>query len=288
MTRCANCAVMTLSSPAAETVRTGGMLSWLGERAWRRRGPMDHGGRQEPHQPLPSERGQARSGYCAGIRLQAADPSPEAVAPDQLPQVVAEQTLSAPLDSFNDRFQASTDLFVHRLETASLNLLQCVEGMRAAAGELREGTGRLERHYGQLETMYRSVERMAAQVAETHSRGEQRLEEVAGNLYAIAESLTTVVGCANQTQAMVAHVAGEMEETADRLDRSVEHLAAQGGGTLRTAAPSAAPAAPAESVTLREVMRLQRQFLNTLDDRFSRLNPAAAALSPDGRKAKTG
>jgi hypothetical protein len=62
-----------------------------------------------------------------------------------------------------------------------------------------------------------------------------------------------------------------MAESVDRLDRALGRV----GDAFKAISdrPSAASAPCLESVTLRQVMEVQRQFINTLDDRLACLVP---------------
>jgi hypothetical protein len=72
-------------------------------------------------------------------------------------------------------------------------------------------------------------------------------------------------------------VAGTVAEAVERLERSVGQLA----GEMEVAhdpaqLTGARPVAPADAgVTLRQVMAVQRQFINTLDSRLACLTPSA-------------
>jgi hypothetical protein len=175
------------------------------------------------------------------------------------------------LDRTVERLESSADGFSRRLEHASLNLLQCVEGMRTASAELGKGAGRVEEYHVRMEAMFRHVEQMASQIAAIEARQQERLEMIAAALHGISVSLTTVVAAANESQVSVASVAQSIAESVDRLDRGLDRLGdAFKAGTDRL---SAASTPCLETVTLRQMMEVQRQFINTLDDRLACLPP---------------
>jgi hypothetical protein len=171
------------------------------------------------------------------------------------------------LDIFAERLDRSAEAFSRRLEHASLNLLQCVEGMRSAATELGKSAGRAEEYHTRMEAMFHHVEQMASQIAAIEARQQERLETIAGALHGITVSLTTVVSAANESQASVADVARSLAESVGCLDRSLARMGTA-GESCADRSPSI-PAPPVETVTLRHVMEVQRQFINTLDDRLA-------------------
>jgi hypothetical protein len=183
--------------------------------------------------------------------------------------------LMSRFDGTYERLEASTDNFAQRLEHAAQNLLQCVEGMRSAAADLSRGAARMDSSFANMEAMQRHVEQMATQVAEIHARQESRLQLIAEGLYGITQSLTTVVASSNDTQASVTGIAVGVAGSVEHLNRSVERLIEQQTAQSTPWAPLLA--GPSEGVTLRQVMEVQRQFINTLDDRLAGLT---ASLTP--------
>jgi hypothetical protein len=150
------------------------------------------------------------------------------------------------LDRYSEQLSQSAGDFANRLENSSHNVLQSVEGMRNAATELREGAASLDGYYAKIEAMYRNVETMASQVAGSQVRQQERLDDIAGELFGITQSLTTVVAGANESQQAAAHVAkavsdtaGAVKTSADRLGASAERfVAALESVPLRESVPS--------------------------------------------------
>ncbi len=191
------------------------------------------------------------------------------------------QPFTASLDPFSQRLCGTAEDFSHRLENASHNLLQCVEGMRSAATELCQGTGRLDDTYARIEAMTRNVEAMAAMVATGHEQQEERLRPIAAGLHGVAQSLTTVVASANQTQAAVAGVATDVSLAAKRL----QDAAPAPSAALDPATTDGATAGDWEGVTLRRMVEAQQQFINTLDDRLTCLTASPAPKKEAVRSA---
>jgi hypothetical protein len=177
------------------------------------------------------------------------------------------------LERVSDQFRDGADEFSRRLEHASHNLLQCVESVRAAATEFGRSAGSVGDQYERLEAMQRHVEEIASQLAGSHEQSRARLDTIAEGLYGITQSLTTVVASANQAQETVSGVAGTMSGSVQRLDESIERLVQNlqdspgaAGGVVSAGSGNAA------GVTLRQMVEVQRQFINTLDHRLSRFS----------------
>ena len=204
------------------------------------------------------------------------------------------QPFAAGLDRFSDQLRASADEFAHRLDNASHNILQSVEGMRAAAADLRQATAGFDHYYARIEAMYHRIETVASQVAGSQIQQQERLSEIAGGLFGITQSLTTVVASANETQRAVARMAGDVagtalavERSADRLDASFDQLVAEVQNAAQAAKdppPSSTPPSPPSStstdgVTLRCIIEQQQQFINLLDHRLSNLDRTTSRCS---------
>jgi hypothetical protein len=181
------------------------------------------------------------------------------------------------MDRFSRQLDVSEVRFSQRLEHASHNVLQSVEGMREAAAGLIAGTAGLDLCYTRLADMYDRFEPVAARVAASHGDQQDQLAEIAAGLHGITQSLTSVVASANESQTAVLRITEtvaaaltSMQEASARMEVSVERLAAAlEAGACAGGASRHSEGAPTQSVSLRLIMEQQQQFINVLDQRLA-------------------
>jgi hypothetical protein len=185
----------------------------------------------------------------------------------------------AGLDRFVEQLGAGTAQSAQRMENASHNVLQAVEGMREAASELSHGTAGLSAGQRKLDSLYDQLHASLASLAESPALLQAPLSEIAGQLHGITQALTTVVASANETQSEAARALGAITATAAKVQTTAGRLEVTlEAATGERAGSSARP----EGITLRCLAEQQQQFLNVLDHRLGRLErlPVGAGEPP--------